>query len=82
MNRILLFLPILFLSSITVFSQEQMSAEKFNQIASTSGDNTPLSGKLAAFPFWTNSEVKPGWVHILTRKVLSEHGFTKLARCL
>jgi hypothetical protein len=57
MKRILLFLPFLFLSSITAFSQEQMSAETFNQIASAPGDNMPLSDKLAAFPFWTNSEV-------------------------
>jgi hypothetical protein len=56
MNRIFLFLPILFLSSIVTFGQQQMSAEKFNQIASASGDNTTLSDKLAAFPFWTNSE--------------------------
>jgi hypothetical protein len=57
MNRILLFLPFFFLSSIAAFSQEQISAEKFNHIASAPGDNTPLSDKLAAFPFWTNSEV-------------------------
>jgi hypothetical protein len=52
----LLFLPILLLLSITAFSQEQISAEKFDQIASAPGDKTPLSGKLAVFPFWTNSE--------------------------
>ena len=56
MKKILLFFPFLFLSSITAFGQEQMSAEKFNQIASASGDNTALSDKLATFPFWTNSE--------------------------
>ncbi len=55
MKSRLLFLPIWVLLSITIFSQEQMSAEKFSQIVSTPGDRTPLSEKLAAFPFWTNS---------------------------
>jgi hypothetical protein len=47
---------VLLLSSIVALSQEKMSAEKFKQIASTPGDNTPLTGKLATFQFWTNSE--------------------------
>jgi hypothetical protein len=56
MNRIFLFLPIFFLPSIVTFGQEQMSAEKFNQIASASGDNTPLSDKLAAFMFYSSKD--------------------------
>jgi hypothetical protein len=57
MNKTFLALSILMFQATGIFCQEQMSVEKFNQIASASGDNTPLVGKLATFPFWTKEEV-------------------------
>src|ERR1700733_3379793 len=48
--------------STPVHAQEQMTADRFKELVSTPGDNTPLSARLSVIStLWTNAEVS---VHI------------------
>jgi len=59
--------------SLSARAQEEMTAERFREIVSSPGDNTPLNPKLLAIgPIWTNATITVDLKYADGRKVKEE----------
>ena len=59
--------------SLSARAQEEMTAERFREIVSSPGDNTPLNPKLLAIgPIWTNATITVDLKYADGRKMKEE----------